>query len=338
MGIKLTPIIQRQELTFASLKHKKIAIDASNMLYQFLSSIRQRDGTPLKDREGNITSHLVGTFYRITNLIEKGVKLAVCFDGKPPILKIKTIEEREYRKQIAEKKFKQAKKEGEEEEMYRYAKQTSRLTRPMANEAKELISALGVPVIQAPSEAEAQISFMCERKDVNYAASSDYDCLLYNCPRLLTNLTLSHRRKLPSGSYVMINPEVIILKDVLKHLKIKQDQLIIIAILCGTDYNEGVKGIGPKTALKLVHQYKKYDKIFEEVKADFDWKRIYATFKSMPIMKNYKLKWKEPNEKEIKKVLVKRHDFSEERIDNRLKKLEKTKGSRKQTGLGKWTK
>ena len=98
MGVNLTKVIPKQEISFDKLVNKKIVIDASNMLYQFIASIRQQDGTPLKDSKGNITSHLVGSFYRLTNLLKNGVKLAVCFDGKPPSLKISTQEQREHRK------------------------------------------------------------------------------------------------------------------------------------------------------------------------------------------------------------------------------------------------
>ncbi len=338
MGVNLTKIIPKQEISFDQLINKKVAVDASNMLYQFIASIRQPDGTPLQDKKGNITSHLVGSFYRLTSLLKNNVKLVVCFDGKPPSLKIKTKEQREHRKQLAEKKLKQAKKKKDIKEMAKYAKQTSRLSFKMSDEAKDLIKALGIPVIQAPSEADAQIAFMCERKHVDFTASSDFDCLLFGAPKLLTNLTLSQRKKLPSGAYIKITPELIELKKVLKHLKIKQDQLIALAILVGTDYNEGIKGIGPKTALRLVKQYKNFDTLFKKVKAEFNWKRIYAVYKSMPIMKNYKLKWKEPDKKMIKKILVKKHDFSEERIDSRLEQLEKTKEIRSQTGLTKWIK
>lgn len=337
MGVNLTKIIPKQEISFESLINKKIAIDASNMLYQFIASIRQQDGTPLKDSHGNVTSHLVGSFYRLTNLIKNGVKLAVCFDGKMPDLKIREIEQREHRKVLAEKKLAQAKEKEETELMYKYSKQTSRLTREMMNEAKELISALGIPVIQAPSECDAQIAFMNEQGDVDFVASSDYDCLLFGAPKMITNLTLSQRRKV-AGTIVKITPEVIVLKDVLYHLKINQDQLIALSMLVGTDYNSGVKGVGPKTALKLVHQYPKFEDLFKEIKAEFNWKQIYAVYKSMPIMKNYKLKWTEPDEKELKKILVKRHDFSEERIDSALKKIEETKEKRKQSGLTEWIK
>jgi len=164
MGINLGEIIPKKEITLESLNNKKIAIDASQTLYQFLSSIRQQDGTPLKDSNNNITSHLVGISARIPNLMEKGLKLCFVFDGKPPAIKVHEQEKRSARKYSAETKLKQAKEDQDEELMLKYSKQSTRLTREMSNEAKDLIKAYGLPVIQAPSEAEAQCSFMCEKK------------------------------------------------------------------------------------------------------------------------------------------------------------------------------
>ena len=287
------------------------------------------------DSKGNITSVYVGIFSRISNLISQGILPCFVFDGKPPLLKIHTQEEREYRKRIAEKKLQQAKEEEDIEAMEKYAKQTSRLSSDIVNESKELLKALGLPVIQAPSEADAQGAYITEKGDVYGFASSDIDCLLHKCPRLITNLTLSQRKKLPSGASVKITPELIELKTLLKNLDINQDKLIIIAILCGTDYSKGIPRIGPKTALKLVKQYKDFDKLFSEVKADFNWKQIYAIFKSMPIMKNYQLKYTDINEDKIKEILIERHDFNKERVEKTLQKLNKKDKS--QSSLSKWS-
>ena len=336
MGIKLSDIIPKKEIGFDDLKGKKLAIDFSNAAFQFLSSIRQRDGTPLMDSKGRITSHLQGIFSRFSNLMQRDIELAIVFDGKPPLLKIKTREEREHRKQLAEKKLKQAMEEEDEKAILKYSKQTTRLSKGIIDESRELIKAMGIPVIQAPSEAEAQAAFMCEKEDVYAVATSDFDALLYGCPRMLTNLTVSQRKKLPSGSTIKINPVLIELSDVLNHLGITLDQLLVLSILVGTDYNEGIHRVGSKTALKLVKQYKNFDNLFKEVKADFNWKEIYAVFKSMPIMKNYKLKWEAPDEGKIKEILVEEHDFSEERVDKTLSSLLKKKPSKEQKGLANW--
>jgi|SRR3989344_1003805 len=335
MGVKLGDLVIKKEISFEELSNKKIAIDAPNMIYQFLTSIRQPDGTPLMDSKGNITSHLQGILTRLTNLMSRNIQLCVCFDGKPPLSKIRETESREYRKEIAAEKLKKALEEEDVYSVYKYSKQVVRLTKEVSNESKELINYLGIPTIQAPSESDAQIAFMCEKGDVWACASSDMDVLIYGAPRLVTNLTVSQRKKLPSGSTISINPELIELEKVLKGLEINQDQLLALAILVGTDYNKlGVKGIGPKTALKLVKQFKNFDKIFKEVEADFNWKEVYAVFKSMPIMKNYQLKWQAPDEEKIIKLLVDKHDFSEDRVKKTLEKLNNSKSKQSQKGLG----
>ena len=333
MGVKLSEIVPKKRISFDELAGKKIAVDASNTLYQFVSSIRQPDGTPLMDSKGRITSHLMGLSTRVTNLIEKNIKPCFIFDGKPPNLKTKEKEEREHRKRIAESKLKQAKEDKDIEAMAKYSKMTTRLSDDIIKESKEFISALGLPVIQAPSEADAQAAFICEKKDVYAVASSDCDTLLFGSPRMITNLTVSQKRRV-RGTYVNISPDLIELKQVLKKLELNQDQLIVVGILIGTDYNiGGIKRVGAKTALKLAQQHKTFNKLFKDLKPNFNWKQVYAIFKSMPIMKNYQLKWKEPNEDKIEKILLD-HDFSQERVDKIIKKL--TKKEKNQEGLKKW--
>ena len=178
---------------------------------------------------------------------------------------------------------------------------------------------------------------MCEKGDVDYVGSSDYDSFIYNAPRIVRNLTLSSRRRLPSGIYISVHPEVIELKNVLKSLDISQDQFIALSILVGTDYNSGgVKGIGPKTALKLVKQYNNFEDLFKEIKAEFDWKQIYAVFKSMPIMKNYQLKWNKVNQEKILKILVDKHEFNQERVEKGITRLLTTNTKQEQSSLDKW--
>ena len=190
MGVKLTNIVPIKNISFEDLKNKKVGIDASNMLYQFLASIRGKDGTPLMDSKGRITSHLMGTWTRLSNLLQKQIKMVVIYDGKPPALKFGTQENRHEKKQIAQIKYEKAKYEEDIESMKKYAKQTSRLSQDMIKSSRELINAMGIPTIFAPSESDAQISFMNERGDIDYCASSDYDCLLHGARKLILNLIL----------------------------------------------------------------------------------------------------------------------------------------------------
>ena len=328
MGTKLSDIISKRHLNFDNLKGKKIAIDFSNMAYQFLSSIRQTDGTPLMDKKGNITSVYVGIFSRITNLMQKGIFPCFVLDGSPPELKQK---ERERRHGLKEYAIKQLEKAETKEEKLRLAKRTSKLTQDMVDEAKKLVEALGLPVIQAPQEADAQGAYLVQQKDCYAFASSDFDCLLHACPIMIPNLTLSQKRKTVSG-YVFIKPEIIFLKDVLKELKITQEQLIHIGILTGTDYNiGGIKGIGQKKALKLVTKTKDYNKMYKELKVDFDWKKIYNLFAKMKVDKKYELKWSEPDPEKLNKLLVDKHDFKQDRVDSTIQRI--TKRKKDQTGL-----
>ncbi|MDP4012642.1 MAG: flap endonuclease-1 [Candidatus Nanoarchaeia archaeon] len=342
MGIKLSELLPKKKIEFDDLSGKKIGVDFSNAAYQFLASIRQADGTPLTDNHGNITSHLVGLFSRTTNLMARGVKICYVFDGKPPALKFGTTAEREERKLSAEEKLREAEEEEDIMAMMKYSKQSMRLTSKMVEEAKELIAALGLPGIQAPSEADAQLSFMCAKGDIWAAATSDADPMLHGCPRTITNLTISQRKKLASGKTMGISPELVELTELLKNLEINQDQLIVLGILVGTDYNPGgIKGIGPKKALKLVKiakNAKDFEKIFNDLNADFNWKEIYSLFKQMPVEKKYNLSWGNVDIDKIKEILVERHNFSDERVESSLSKLINVKAAKGNSKLDSWFK
>ncbi len=338
MGVKLGAIVPRRQITFEELYGKKIAVDASNTLFQFLSSIRQPDGTPLMDSQGRITSHLMGIWSRFSNLLQKNVQIAVVFDGKPPALKFQEQQARRERKEVAKEKYERAKEKENQAEMAKYAKQLSFLNKELLEESKQLIDAMGIPVIQAPSESDAQMVYMNKKDDVYACGSSDFDCLVHGGPRLIPNLTASQRKKLPSGEYKKVDLEVIELNLTLKTLGITQEQLICLAILSGTDYNTGgMKGIGPKKALKLIKERKTPEKIFEGLDVGGDWKEIFSLFVSMDVEKKYSLAYKDLDEEKIKKILVEEHEFSAERVETVLNNLKEGKESRSQTGLGRWT-
>jgi len=334
MGLNIREIVPRKEIQFSELKGKVIAVDAFNTIYQFLSSIRQYDGTPLMDKKGRVTSHLSGLFYRNIHLILEGLKLVYVFDGKPPELKGVTTEKREEAKEIAKEKFEQAKRKKDYVEMKKYSQQMTRITKEMINESKELLEALGIPVIQAPGEGEAQASYLVREKKAYSVASQDYDCLLFGSPRLIQNLTLSRKRKIVSG-YSIVYPELIELEKTLNSLQINHEQLICLGILVGTDYNpRGIMGIGQKKALQIVQRYKQPTLIFNQFpEANFDWREIFELFKKPNVNKNVKIKFPKLNEAKIRKILVDEHDFSEERVENQLAKLQDDSEKRKQKGL-----
>ncbi len=325
----------KTKVDLKSLSGKSIAIDAYNALYQFLAIIRQPDGTPLKDSTGRITSHLSGLFYRTANLVEMDIKVVYVFDGVPPALKEVEIKRRTKVKAEALIKYERALQEGRIEEARTYAQMTSRLKDYMAEDSKRLLTQMGVPWVQAPSEGEAQAAHLAKKGDTNYCASQDYDSLLFGAPTLLRNVTISGRRKLPRKPvYVEVVPEIIELDQLLKELNVTREQLIDIGILVGTDFNpEGVKGIGPKTALKLIKKHESIEKLLPTLKeAEFpaEPKRIREIFLNPKVTDNYKLTWKDPNVEGVVDFLCRERDFSEERVRKALKKM--TEGLRKAKG------
>ncbi|MEM4577144.1 MAG: flap endonuclease-1 [Candidatus Nezhaarchaeales archaeon] len=326
MGVDLKDLIPRTTIPLSALSSKIVAIDAYNALYQFLSTIRQPDGTPLKDSSGRVTSHLSGLLYRTVNLLEVGVKPVYVFDGKPPEIKEMEILRRKKVKEEAVKKYEEALKKGDLKTARTYAQQTAHLTDDMSYEAKRLLDALGVPWVQAPSEGEAQAAYMTIKGDAYAAASQDYDSLLFGAKRLVRNLTITGRRKLPrKDEYVEIEPELIELDRVLQELQINREQLIDIAILIGTDYNpDGVKGIGPKTALKLLKTYGSLEKVLKalpEAEFPIDPFEIKRIFLEPKVTDDYKLEWRKPNVEEVVKFLCDERDFSQERVMNALSRV-----------------
>jgi len=338
MGTNLRKLLVMDKISRKDLKGKRLAVDSFNILYQFLSTIRQRNGSLLKDSKGNVTSHLIGLFSRTTRLMKDGLELAFVFDGEPPELKHKERLRRREVKKRAKEKYEKAAKEKDVKAMKKYASRTSRLTGDMIEESKELVRALGLPVVQAPSEGEAQMAYIVNKEGFYAGISEDYDSLLYAIPRLIKNLTISRRKKV-GASYITIKPKLISLTENLNKLGIDQEQLIILAILIGTDYNKGgIKGIGPKTSIKLVKKYgHDFDKVFKEAKwkehFDIDWEEIYYLIKKMPVNKDYKLNWDKINKEKIFKLLVDKHEFSEERVNKKLKSLEEINKQKTQRSL-----
>jgi len=333
--VNLRDLVPKTTIELKNLGGKSIAIDAYNALYQFLAIIRQPDGTPLKDSTGKVTSHLSGLFYRTANLVEMGIKPVYVFDGTPPALKEVEIKRRARIKEEALVHYERALKEGKVEEARTYAQATSRLKDYMTADSKRLLTQMGVPWIQAPSEGEAQAAYLAKKGDTEYCASQDYDSLLFGAPKLVRNVTVSGRRKLPRKNvYVEVIPQIVELEQVLKQLNISHEQLIDVGILVGTDFNpDGVKGVGPKTALKLVQQHGTLEKVVSTLKqAEFpvEPNRIRQIFQHPKVTDNYQLTWKESSVKGIVDFLCRERDFSEDRVRKSLRKM--IEGSKKAKG------
>src|SRR5919197_1691072 len=263
MGIDLKPIIEPSRIAILELANKVVAVDAYNTIYQFLATIRGPTGELLTNAQGDVTSHLSGLFYRNIHLLAENVKLVYIFDGKPNPLKLKEIERRHKIKQEASERYHQAITEGRFEDARKYSQATSVLTDKMVEESKKILTLLGIPFVQAPSEGEAAAAQLTQSNIAFACASQDYDSLLFGAKRLIRNLAISGKRKVPNRNvYVDIEPEIIQQQQLLNETGLNLEQLVDVGILIGTDFNPGgIPGIGPKTALKLVKQYNKLEKI-----------------------------------------------------------------------------
>jgi len=338
VGVDISDLIEVKQISLEDLTGRSIAIDAFNTLYQFLSMIRQRDGTPLMDRDGRVTSHLSGLFFRSAALLQIGVKPLYVFDGEPPELKQKTLQARHEAKVEAEKEWKAAVEKGDLKRALSKATRTSRLTEDMIEDSLELLEAMGIPWIMAPSEGEAQMSHMVSKGDVWAGASQDYDALLFGTPKLVRNLTLAGKRRLPSGKTVDVSPEILSLSDILSVLKITRAQLVDMAVLIGTDFNEGIRGIGPKKAYALIQKHGGLEEIEKTgtVKVPAEYLQVREIFLQPEVTDDYKIEWNRVSNEGVRKVMCDKHSFGVDRIDKVLSEIAAKQNVATQKSLDRW--
>ena len=333
MGVDITDIVKTKELKTDDLLGKKIVVDSLNWIYQFLSTIRQFDGTPLKDSKDRITSHLSGLFYRNAKLLSSGVKMIYVFDGEAPEAKKETSKKRRKIRQKAKEEWKKAKEKGDFEKARKKSQQSSQITDYIIKSSKTLLDLMGIPAIQAKGEGESLCAQIVSDGNAYAAASQDFDTLLFGCPRLIRNLSISGRKK-RGNTYVNINPEIIFLESTLKDLNITRKQLVTLGLLVGTDFNPGgIKGIGPKKGLKMVKENS-----FEEIKNKIKWsfdipiEELFDFFYKED-KTDYKIEKKSLKRDKLIEFLCDEHDFSLNRIESSLDKLENTN---QQQSLSSW--
>ena len=322
MGVKFKDIVSPEEISLKDLEGRTVAIDAYNTIYQFLSGIRQRDGSPLMDQNGNVTSHLSGILYRTASIVDKGIKPIYVFDGDSSEHKAKTLEQRKAIKEEAMEKWEEAKAAGNIEEARKFAIRTSRMSPYILESSKKLLEYMGIPYVQAKGEGEAQGAYMVEQGDAWAVASQDYDCLLFGAPRIIRNLTLS-------GG--LSNLEYLELQKVLEDIGLTREQLIDVALMVGTDFNEGIHGIGAKTGLKLIRNNTLEDILVQkgitEVNVEPD--ELRDIFLNHEVNTDYKIKFKSAKKDQLVEFMCEEHGFSESRVLNVTEKLKKLSSTQK---------
>ena len=339
MGLDLKPLVEPAYIKLEELSSRIVAIDAYNAIYQFLAIIRGQHGEHLTDSSGNVTSHLSGLFYRNINLLSIGIKPVYVFDGQPPSLKYAEIERRRQAKQEATVKYIEALQKGRLEEARKYAQFTSVIKDYMVDDAKRLLDSLGIPHMDAPSEGEATAANLTINDTAYASASQDFDSLLFGAKRLVRNLTISGRRKLPNKQvFIDVEPEIIEFDKMLKNLGITREQLVDIGILIGTDFNpDGFKGIGPKKALKMIKEHGRLEDVpdVKDKLNEIDFNKVREIFLKPNVISIEQVSFKDPDHKGVVQFLCKERNFSEERVSAALQKLKKASETRSQT-LEQW--
>ncbi|KAN0126419.1 PIN domain-like protein [Russula decolorans] len=360
MGIKgLTALISEhapkafREHDIKNLFGRKVAIDASMSIYQFLIAVRQKDGEMLTNDAGETTSHLMGFFYRTIRIAENGIKPAYVFDGKPPELKAGILAKRFERREEAKADGEEAKETGTAEDVDRFSRRTVKVTREHNEECRRLLKLMGIPVVIAPSEAEAQCAELARGGKVYAAGSEDMDTLTFNTPILYRHLTFSEAKKEPISE---IN-----LQLALEGLEMDMSQFIDLCILLGCDYLEPIKGIGPKSALKLVREYGGLKGVVEhlrekqaekeeaaaenddgkkkrggiQVPAEWPWEEAKKVFEQPDVTPSdqIELEWATPDVEGLVDFLVNEKGFNEERVRKGAEKLAKSMNTKQQGRL-----
>ena len=334
----LTPILKREQTSLKALKGTSFAIDASIEIHQFLALVRKRDGTLFTDSQGRVTSHLIGLLTRTSRLVaDFRMRPVFVFDGRPNPLKHRTIATRREVRKKAEVEYAEAISQKDYSKAWSKAVMTGRVTGSVLDDAKKLLALMGIPWLEALEDAEAQASYMAARGDVQAVGSKDYDCLLYGAPILARYLTLTGREWLPAQKRSRpLIPELIRLADNLRILGITREQLVDLAILVGTDFDEGVKGIGPKKALKLVRDFGSIEKMPSEITANLnELNEVRQVFLKPRVHENYSLKRSAPDHTGLVDFLSKERGFNQQRVERLSERLTKT-SNQSDSGLENW--
>ncbi|XP_053576443.1 flap endonuclease 1 [Bombina bombina] len=304
---------------------RKVAVDASMCIYQFLIAVRQ-DGNVLQNEEGETTSHLMGMFYRTIRMVEHGIKPVYVFDGKPPQLKSGELAKRSERRAEAEKQLEAAQEAGEAENIEKFNKRLVKVTKQHNEECKQLLKLMGIPYVDAPCEAEATCAALVKAGKVYGAATEDMDALTFGTPVLLRHLTTSEAKKLPIQEFH--------LNRALQEMEMTYEQFVDLCILLGSDYCETIRGVGPKRAIDLIRQHKSIEEILENIDlkkypVPENWlhKEARQLFLNPEVIdpETLELKWTEPDEEGLVEFMCKEKQFSEDRIRNGAKKLTKNR-------------
>eukprot|EP00831_Metopus_contortus_P004290 TRINITY_DN1157_c0_g1_i2.p2 TRINITY_DN1157_c0_g1~~TRINITY_DN1157_c0_g1_i2.p2 ORF type:complete len:389 (-),score=86.19 TRINITY_DN1157_c0_g1_i2:34-1200(-) len=332
-----------KNISLDSLTGRIIACDASTAIYQFLvSNLSMKEGfgiETLKDPKGNPTAHLIGIFNRTIQFLSHGIKPVWVFDGKPPEKKKEELHRRHLLKTGAEEEKKLAEEEGDLVEARKMAGRSVKVTPEMTADAKKMVQLMGLPIVEASSEAEAQCAVMCREGRVYATATEDMDALTFGTKILLRGF---NSKKEPITE--------IHLDTVLKEFGMTMDTFIDLCIMCGCDYTTTIDGIGPVKAFKYVASCKTMEAALEKIDSeyskstkkkkytlppDFDYVTARTLFKAPEVIdpSTIELKFGKPDEIKLKQFLIEEKGFNDLRVDSGLKKILKSQSQGTQARL-----
>lgn len=264
MGCNLRDLTTPEDIDLAELRGKRVGIDAFLTAFQFLTTIRDRsptgDGGPLRDSKGRVVAHLMGILNRTTSMLSMGIQPIFIFDGQSPELKADELAARRKRRLEAEAIHKQALEDGDYQTAQKMAQRIVHYSPEMIDDTKKMLDLLGVRWIDAAAEGEGQAAVMAVKGQLDIVATQDWDALLYGSPILVRNL-MSHGSKRHGRT---VKAQKINLQEMLDTHDLSREQLVDLAIMIGTDFHPGLKGIGPKTGIKLIKSLGTIEAICEE--------------------------------------------------------------------------
>ena len=230
-------------------------------IYQFLIAVRSggpnQHAVMLTNEQGETTSHIQGMFNRTIRFMTEGIKPVFVFDGKPPNIKSGELQKRREKREKAEKALQEAQEEGNIDEQDKHSKRLVRAGQKENDDCKKLLTLMGVPVVLAPCEAEAQAAALAKAGKVYATGTEDMDAVTFATPVLVRKMAFANSKK----SMV----QTVNYAKAIEGLGLTHDAFVDLCILLGCDYCDTIRGVGPKTALKLIREHGCIEKIIENI-------------------------------------------------------------------------
>ena len=314
-----------EDVSFDTLGGSVVAVDAHNWLYRYLTTtVKFTAAGAYTTAGGDEVANLIGVVQGLPKFFEHDIVPVFVFDGGVTDLKQDEVAERRAARERAEQQRADAEERGDAVAAARLEARTQRLTDVIHETTRELLKRLDVPIVEAPAEGEAQASYMAARGDVDYVGSEDYDTLLFGAPRTLRQLTSSG------------DPELMRLDATLKRHGITREQLVDVAILCGTDFNEGISGVGPKTAVAEITEHGDLWSVLDDRGAYINGAdRVRELFLDPPVTDEYEVETDiSPDIDAARAYVTGEWEVDADEIDRGFDRIE---SAAVQTGLDDWT-